>query len=115
MWGACSASWYYFRVPPRELTLHQAAALVAILPMPKNFRPALGDNRGIVPVELPEGSKFQPRRLIEYAVDNVPPTVTTHGLLERAEGLVAGEPSGACDDMPPGVAAALYRLEHADT
>lgn len=107
VWGACAASWFFFRKPPTELSLLEAAGLVSVLPMPKYFTAKL--HGGIQPVPVPKHYKYSSERLYDWGLDNIPPQVERDRMdiqLAKA-GIDFGEPTGACATMPEDV---LYRL-----
>jgi hypothetical protein len=118
IFGVCAASWYYFDTAPRNLTMQQAADLVAVMPMPKQFRRSI--HGGVLPLDVPPGSVYSPKRLLDYSRKHVAGQVEHDQVLQNmtAAGIVAGQgPFGSCERMPSGVARTLNEgllLQHPD-
>lgn len=84
IWGVCNASWLYFHEPPSRLTVAESAELVAVLPMPKYFRPAM-PGPGVVPLARPVGTRFTPSLLLAWSRRNVPPQIARENVLRSLQ------------------------------
>jgi monofunctional biosynthetic peptidoglycan transglycosylase len=111
LYGICAASWYYFGEPPWDMSPHQAAQLMGVLPDPDRVRRAPGGGLDLGLTADPEAVN-----LINGAANvHVPEelagmggwqaAVATIGIYDTAAAHAAGRSSAdACSSMPSAVA-----------
>jgi monofunctional biosynthetic peptidoglycan transglycosylase len=94
LYGVCTASWYYFDRPPRDLPVEQAVQLVGLLPSPGHVQRAPG---GGLDYDVADGKGWLSRSHVINAQNRVPRHIETRGFQPVED---AGVP-GLASDQPP--------------